>query len=82
MAHDSTDRSTTLAETLLSSSSIAQRYRATQSMVVDYALGVAIIALNPFQSWLMLTLGIVSIIILKMMWDIRRKLPSPGGHHF
>ena len=82
MVNDSIDSSTALEATSLSSSSLAQRYRAIQSMVVDYALGVAIIALNPFQSWLLVSLGIVGIIILKMMWDIRRKWHSPGGHHF
>ena len=64
----------------LSSSSISQRYRAIQSMVVDYALGVAIIGLNPFRSWLMLTLCIAGITILKMMWDIRRKWHFAGRH--
>ena len=53
-------------------------------MIVDYALGVAIIALNPFQSWLILTLCVGGVIILKMIWDIRRKWRSSSGarHHF
>ena len=81
MAYDSIDKSTALATASLSSSSISQRYQAIQSMVVDYALGVAIIALNPFRSWLILTLGIAGVIILKMMWDIRRKWHFSGRHH-
>ena len=66
---------------LVASSSISQRYSAIKSMVVDYALGVAIIGLNPFRSWLLLTIGVATIVILKMIWDIRRKWRFAGKHH-
>lgn len=65
---------------LPSSSSISQRYRAIRSMIVDYALGMAIIGLNPFRPLLTFTLCAAGIIILKMMWDIRRKWHFAGRH--
>ena len=64
----------------ITSSWISQRYRTIQSMVVDYALGVAIIALNPFRSLLVLTLCVAGALILKMMWDIRHKWHFAGRH--
>jgi hypothetical protein len=56
---------------------IPRRYRAIQSMVIDYALGAAIIGLNPFQNLLILTLCIAGALTLKMMWDIMRKWSFP-----
>lgn len=46
-------------------------------MVVDYALGAAIVGLNPFQNLLVLTLFIAGVLNLKMMWDIGRKWSFP-----
>ena len=50
-------------------------------MVMDYALGTAIVGLNPFQSWLTVTLCIALALILKMLWDIRRKWHLSGGYN-
>ena len=50
-------------------------------MVMNYALGVAIIGLNPFQNLLTPTLCIAAAIILKMMWDISRKWGFSGGNN-
>ena len=46
-------------------------------MVVDYALGIAMIGLNPFQTMLTLTLCVAGALILKMMWDVIRKWGFP-----
>lgn len=80
MAYDTTDSSTS-SPGIVSSSTIFQRYRAIQSMVMDYALGTAIVGLNPFQSWLTVTLCIALALILKMLWDIRRKWHLSGGYN-
>ena len=63
------------------SATISRRYQANQFLMVDYALGVAIIGLNPFQNLLTLTLCIAAAIILKMMWDIRRNWGCSDGNH-
>ena len=75
MANDSAATTVTLPLSLIS-----QRYRLIQSMVVDYALLVAIIGLNPFRSLSMLTLSAIGGIIFKMIWDIRRKWSFSGRH--
>lgn len=46
-------------------------------MVIDYALGAAIIGLNSFQNLLILTLCVGVVLALKMMWDIGRKWSFP-----
>lgn len=56
---------------------ISRRFQSIQSMVVDYALGVAIVGLNPFQNLLTLTLCIAAAINLKMIWDITRMWRFP-----
>ena len=52
---------------------ISQRYQVVQDMVMDYALGTAIVGLNPFpQLFTPVFLATVAI-IGKMLWDIGRK---------
>ena len=70
-----------LTGALSPSSNISRRYQANQARVTDYALGVAIIGLNPFQNLLTPTLCIAAAIILKMMWDVGRKWGFSGGNH-
>lgn len=56
---------------------LAQRYRTIQTMVVDYAIGLAILGLNPFPNLLTLSLLIAAAILVKMLWDIGRKWRFP-----
>jgi uncharacterized protein (DUF697 family) len=49
---------------------LIQRHRQIRNLILDYALGAAIIGLNPFRGTLTLTLLVVGVLILKMMWDI------------
>ena len=46
-------------------------------MIVDYALGIAIIGLNPFQTMLTPTLCVAGALMFKMIWDVVRKWGFP-----
>lgn len=50
---------------------ILRRYTGVQEMVVDYAIGLAILGL--FQHFLKLVLMIALLLVAKMVWDIARK---------
>ena len=52
---------------------LIQRNQKIRNLILDYALGSALIGLNPFPGTLTLTLLIVGILILKMRWDIGSK---------
>jgi len=47
-----------------------RRVRQGRNLALDYALGAAIIGLNPFPGTLTITLLISSVLVLKMMRDI------------
>lgn len=49
---------------------LIQRHRRIRNLILDYAMGAAIVGLNPVRGTLTLTLLIVSILILKMIRDI------------
>ena len=76
MVHNSADPS----PTIVPPPELSQHYQAIGSAIVDYALAVALIGLNPFQSWLVLTLVAVALIIVKMVWDIRQEWNFTGKH--
>lgn len=50
----------------------SRRYRAVYDLVLDYALGSAIIGLNPLPNLLILTLILTSLLLLKMRHDIQK----------
>jgi hypothetical protein len=50
---------------------ILRRYTGVQEMVVDYAIGLAILGL--FQRFLTPVLVITVVLVAKMVWDIARK---------
>lgn len=65
----------------MSSSDVLQRNRTVRNLVTDYALGGAILGLNPFQNLLTLTLVIAAVLLFKMVRDIRAQwgfLIKPG----
>lgn len=49
---------------------LIQRNRRIRNLILDYAMGAALIGLNPIRGTLTLTLLVVAVLILKMMWDI------------
>lgn len=57
--------------------SLSQRYRLIQDMIVDYAIGLAILGLNPFGSLLTATLIVAAAILIKMIWDIAKRWHFP-----
>ncbi len=66
----------------MSSSNALWRNRTVRNLVMDYALGGAILGLNPFQNLLTLTLVIAAVLLFKMVRDIRAQwgfLVKPGG---
>lgn len=57
------------------------RNRTVRNLVVDYALGAAILGLNPFPNLLTLTLAIAAVLLIKMIREIRSQwgfLVRPG----
>ncbi|NJL02151.1 MAG: hypothetical protein HC838_05365 [Spirulinaceae cyanobacterium RM2_2_10] len=62
-------------ERLSNHSDLARRYRSIQRMVVDYAIGLTLLGLNPFS--LTLTLVVALAILLKMVWDIAKRWHFP-----
>lgn len=56
---------------------LATRYRVIQGMIVDYAIGLAILGLNPFENLLTPTLILAAAILLKMVWDIAKRWYFP-----
>ncbi len=49
---------------------LLRRQRQIRNLILDYAMGSALIGLNPFHGILTLTLVVVGVLSLKMMWDI------------
>lgn len=49
---------------------LIKRYRKIRNLILDYAMGAAIIGLNPVRGTLTLTLLVVGVLIVKMIWDI------------
>jgi hypothetical protein len=65
----------------MSTSDVLYRNRAVRNLVMDYALGGAIVGLSPFQNLLTLTLIIAAVLLFKMVRDIRAQwgfLVKPG----
>ncbi len=58
---------------------LIKRHRQIRNLILDYAIGAAIIGLNPFRGILTLVLLIVGVLILKMMWDIGSKWGHTKG---
>lgn len=54
-----------------------RRYRAVHDQVLDYALGAAIIGLNPFPHVFLVTLALVGILLFKMGRDIQKMWNVP-----
>jgi hypothetical protein len=52
-------------------SGLARRYEAVQQMVVDYAIGLAILGL--FHAFLTPVLVVAVLLLFKMLWDIARR---------
>lgn len=52
-------------------SGLARRYEAVQQMVVDYAIGLAILGL--FHPFLTPVLVVAVLLLFKMLWDIARR---------
>lgn len=59
-----------------------RRYRTVHSQVLDYALGAAIIGLNPFPHSLIVTLILVGILLFKMHHDIQKIWNVPRQRGF
>lgn len=55
----------------LATTTLLRRYEAGQQMVVDYALGQAILGL--FHAWLTPVLVIAVLLLAKMVWDLARR---------
>ncbi|MGK7926931.1 MAG: hypothetical protein AB4290_17100 [Spirulina sp.] len=51
---------------------LARRYRTIQGTIADYAIGLAILGLNPIPHLFTLTLIVSAAILLKMIWDIAK----------
>ncbi len=60
-------------ETMATPPFLLQRHRQIRNLILDYAIGSAIIGLNPFRGTLTVTLLVVGVLILKMIWDIGSK---------
>jgi uncharacterized protein (DUF697 family) len=61
---------------------LVQRNQQIRNLILDYALGAALIGLNPIPGTLMMTLLVVAILILKMRWDIGSKWRYIKGQDF
>ncbi|MBW4584111.1 hypothetical protein [Aetokthonos hydrillicola] len=49
---------------------LLQRNRQIRNMILDYAMGAALLGFNPFRGTLTITLIIVAVIIVKMIRDV------------
>jgi ethanolamine ammonia-lyase large subunit len=56
---------------------LSTRYRTIQGLIVDYAIGMAILGLNPFDNLFTPTLIVAVVILLKMVWDIAKRWYFP-----
>lgn len=54
-----------------------RRNRAIRGLILDYALGLAIVGLNPFPDTLWLTLLIAIVVLVKMSRDVGKKWGFP-----
>lgn len=74
-----------MSQPLHSESSTAphiRRYRAVHDRVLDYALGAAIIGLNPFPHLLIVTVILVGILLFNMRRDIQNLWNIPRQRGF
>lgn len=60
----------------------SRRYRAVHDRVLDYALGAAIIGLNPFPHLFIVTLILVGTLLFKMRHDIQKMWNIPRQKGF
>ncbi|OUL23943.1 hypothetical protein BV378_20110 [Nostoc sp. RF31YmG] len=58
---------------------LIQRHQQIRNLILDYAMGAALIGLNPVRGTLTLTLLVVGVLILKMIWDIGYKWSHTKG---
>ncbi len=61
------------------SSSLAHLGRDIRNLILDYALGVALLGLIPLDGLLTLKLLVAALINIKMMWDIGARWGFPKG---
>jgi uncharacterized protein (DUF697 family) len=54
-------------------------YRQVRNLILDYALGVALLGLIPITGFLTLKLIVAAAIEVKMMWDVGRLWQFPKG---
>lgn len=74
MAHTyMSNKSQEPTEAIATPTFLIQRHRKIRNLVLDYAMGAALIGLNPVRGTLTLTLLVVGALILKMLWDIGSK---------
>lgn len=59
-----------------------RRYRAVHDLILDYALGAAIIGLNPVPALFLVTLILVSFLLLKLRHDIGKMWRFPRQRRF
>ncbi|MCY6494194.1 hypothetical protein [Leptolyngbya sp. GGD] len=55
-----------------------RRHRAIRGLILDYALGMAIVGLNPIPNTLWLTLLIAVVLLVKMSRDVGKKWGFPA----
>jgi hypothetical protein len=58
---------------------LLQRHRKIRHLILDYAMGTALIGLNPVRGTLTLTLLVIGVLILKMIWDIGKEWSYSKG---
>jgi uncharacterized protein (DUF697 family) len=54
-------------------------FRDVRNMILDYALGAALIGLIPIDGFLILKFLIAAVLNIKMMWDVGRRWNFPKG---
>lgn len=54
-----------------------RRNRTIRGLILDYALGLAIVGLNPIPHTLWLTLVVALVLLVKMSWDVGKKWNFP-----
>ncbi len=70
MAHAYMSNNSQQPETIATPPFLIQRNRQIRNLILDYAMGAALIGLNPVRGTLTLTMLVVGGLILKMIWDI------------
>lgn len=59
---------------------VTQRNRQARNLILDYALGAAVIGLIPIRGWLILQFVVIVVLIIKMRRDIGALWGFPKGH--